>query len=616
MTKMDKPERDRLFRVCGGVSALLEQILPVLLPWSVEESDLEKGFSAAMRKASGKEGRFPQEWIKATAPQLAAGSVLRDPARIRRFLDSGGGKLSPNSLHFLQGVIDRPAFFTSFTVTAPLEDNLHEIEDHAGGERRVLYSTALAQMSGLGAQSHLTLLFDNGSCLQSIGPMHYYRGLEGTDFHYYARLLRPQAYQAKGLSGVMTDMPEWFVVLDIVSGIPPMEHEGARLQSCWSQARAEGFDPAALAPAFDAEQARGIHRLRLKGSTPPLAADLYWDPRKRAVFAHAADVPAYTRLALAAAGQVELPPEPQWRCTRTMEYAAAQILGRDSAVSAWERPFQAPEATPEQKAEMEKVNALMREVSDAVNKGRPISIEEAAARRGVAPETAREVKEYLRRMQRQQQIDVEGGFEDIPFLPPSEVVKMKEPLRETSLVHLSTGSEAERLFAGVAPRVQALRPSGQTSRTGKVLTLLTLPDVLEELAQAEWRDPANHVLTYTLFLLSVKGGSPESTWDYAAEVLKLFWQAVLPDRERMHIRRFCRQYSVWCREFLVRTGLAEEDESDASAAAPAGEASAGAAAGAASGREDPAPGAPFPLRASAFFREWMTLAPAPKGKGR
>jgi hypothetical protein len=95
-------------------------------------------------------------------------------------------------------------------------------------------------------------------------------------------------------------------------------------------------------------------------------------------------------------------------------------------------------------------------------------------------------------------------------------------------------------------------------------------------------------------LLCHAGGEPHGTDDCAAEVLRLFWQALVGSKERAELRRFVRQYSIWSREVLVRTGIAEEE---------AGE-----------GVRPPQttkPGTPFRIRATPFLIAWAGLRKRP-----
>jgi len=89
---------------------------------------------------------------------------------------------------------------------------------------------------------------------------------------------------------------------------------------------------------------------------------------------------------------------------------------------------------------------------------------------------------------------------------------------------------------------------------------------------------------------ATRPGEYHGSDDYAAEVLRLFWHVVPGSKERADLRRFVRQYSTWCREVLVRSGLAEAESVDGG------------------GDQKPAkPSAPFPLRAGPFFRAWAGL---------
>jgi hypothetical protein len=548
---------------------------------------VEKLLTEALRRTGEKAGHFSQEWIGQTADQIAAGIILRDPAQIGRFLGSHGRELSGESARFLRQLMDRPAFFSAFSAKT-LEEDFFEILDYSSRTREVLCSSALGELYRQRAESYITLLFSNGVCLQALGPMHYYRGFENIDFHYCAKMLRPYSYAAGGLSALITTMPEWFVILDSYTEIPPIGHEGDRVYSCSSLVSTPAFEPSLLAANFEIAEAKGMVRCRLKGSSPPLrAADIYWEPKKKRLFLHAKRMAEYNVLAKAAANQIEIPPAPQWYATQNMEIAAISLLHRDPHVIAYERAFAEPEPTPEKKAEMAKLNALLREITNATNHGLPYSLEEASARHGVAMETALQIRAMLERQARDFAIDVEGGLPDVPVLPPSERMKLRAELDRSELFRYSTDDQAQRLFREVAPGLESLRGKTRVSRDIRMLTLAALPAYLDELDDPTWKDPSHMVLKHTLYLLCIKGSEFESTMDYASEVLKLFWRVLLPSQDQADIKRFTRQYTIWCREVIVRGGLAEADSSS-------------------SGARDSSD-APFRIKATPFFKAWAGL---------
>jgi hypothetical protein len=385
----------------------------------------------------------------------------------------------------------------------------------------------------------------------------------------------------------MTGFPQDFVILDYFSEIPAIGHKGGLLYCCSTTLTVDSFDPSTLSASFDIERANGKVRCRLKGTESPLeAAQLFWDPKKHELFIYTKSRLQFTRIALAVADQVEVPGEPQWYATQNMEAAASMLLDRRLPVIEWEEDFQPPPPSREQKAALDRMNGLLKDLFDATNHGRPYDLEKLAARHRLSMDVAKQAEEVLQRQERSMSIDVAGGLAGIPPLPPSQRVKMKGALSHCPIFRFDTGNEPQRLFKDAAPRIEALRGKQHVSRTRTMLTLATLPSVLEEI-DSTGDDPQHTLLKCSLYLLLHAGGEFWSTEDYAAEVLKLFWQVLLDSRERTEVRRFTRQYAIWCREVLLRAGLAEE--------AP------GAAHAPGAGK----PGVAFRMKASAFFTAWV-----------
>lgn len=182
-------------------------------------------------------------------------------------------------------------------------------------------------------------------------------------------------------------------------------------------------------------------------------------------------------------------------------------------------------------------------------------------------------------------IDLPGGLPGVPVVPPSGRMKMREKLAKYPLCQFSTGDDAQLLFAQATARVESLRPPArsQLSRTKTMLTLATLPLVLEEIDDPPWDDAYHTVFKYSMYLLCRAGDDWHSTEDYAAEILKAFWQVLVRSKERAELRRFVCQYAIWCAEVLVRAGPAEAETEPAK------------------------PGAPFRLQATPFYRGWVKV---------
>jgi hypothetical protein len=581
-----------IVETCRKTSLLLDEILPSLIPWALEDGAILRLFSSAVARTRVGE-KFPKEWVQVTASQLAAGSVVRDPARIEAYLAAKCQGLSPEAAQLLHALAEHPAFYTAFSAEEALGEDLFQIRDFSTDQTQVLSSPSMAELFKQGAPSQLSLLFSNGACLQAIGPLHYYRGFQSFDFHYYARMLRPESYEKAGLSAVMTELPQDFIILDAFSEIPAVGHKGEILYSCSATLSVNSFDPSAFSASFDLEEVKGKVKCILKGSDSPFTAGrLYWDQKKHELFIYARNRAQYAWIAMAIFDQVEVPPEPQWYATQNMEVAAHSLLGRQLPIVEWDRDFEQPPPSPEEKQMLERTNALLRELVDAANHGRSYDLQQLAARHSLPVEVAQQAERVLEQQARSMSIAVDGGLEAIPFLPPAARAEMKGPLGKCPLFRFDQGSDAQRLFGEVASRIEAMRGKERISRSRTALTLVTLAKFLEEIDDEAGDDKDNTVLKYSLYLLLHAGGELQSTKDYAAEILKLFWQVLLQSGERVEIRRFTKQYAIWCREFLVRTGLAEEELDAVSAQAPQ------------------KPGAAFRLKATDFFRAWVKPAQA------
>jgi hypothetical protein len=280
------------------------------------------------------------------------------------------------------------------------------------------------------------------------------------------------------------------------------------------------------------------------------------------------------------ADQAALPAEPQWTASKNAETAAYMLLGKQMPALAYEKLFAGPPATPSRQEAVKKINAFLTEVSEKLNEGASYSVEDLAAIHGVDPQTAVEVEASIRQSFDKYHIDVEGGLAGIPRIPPEGIRELGARLTGNPLFRFRNAEETQTLFPDVARRVSALL----TEATGKrrPMSLENLPRALEELDFAQWRQERSPVLKYTLMLLCEKGGEFEPVRDYAAEVLRKFWQILLESKTRMNVRRFVKVYGLYCRETLYRAGLVEIRE------------------------EEPRVDTEFRMKASAFLGSWLS----------
>lgn len=133
-------------------------------------------------------------------------------------------------------------------------------------------------------------------------------------------------------------------------------------------------------------------------------------------------------------------------------------------------------------------------------------------------------------------------------------------LKSCELFRLRSDETTRRLLDQAFARIEDLAEMLEGSQRVAELTPETLPDILDGVDDTWWRDPHLAVLRYTFLLLCRRGGGFEQTQDYAAEVLRLYWQVLIRGKESDHIAAFREKYEHWCWELLSRAGLAVVQE--------------------------------------------------------
>ena len=217
-------------------------------------------------------------------------------------------------------------------------------------------------------------------------------------------------------------------------------------------------------------------------------------------------------------------------------------------------------------AALEPVNALLRELSRRRNLGVEYRLEELATRYGVAPETAREWEATLEKSDERYEIALQGGIADYRPPPPEVRRRMAAGAVQEHTVHPGfRPCSAQRVRGANATggallaesRAAGLDVEAATGGGAEDLSLELLPRLLEDLFFAHWQAENATVLTYTLCLLHHGGAAPQRVSDYAAEVLRIFWQVLLPDKADAYIRGFIEKYALFCWEVLEPLGVVE-----------------------------------------------------------
>ena len=576
---MKAEERARISMASEQCSGVLSLFQDQLFTWANRKEKFLKPYNRDLRKMKSMAAELPEEWHNHSLGQVAAGEVFINPVRTRKFLHTHREELGKAEKQLLRYFIDQPWFYSLFSVKETLGDNLFEITDLDSGEILLLHSPGLSQFEHERIPLFLHLLFDNGACCQALGPCHYYRGYQAYDFEFLAKMVSPQLYRQSGLSAVIADKPSCFLLLDRFSETPVQVHGEEIVCLCSDSVKLDSFDPEKFAGAFNVDRRDELVRCRLKTAESPLqTAELYYDGKKRELFLLAYGLDRYRRLAGHLSGTVEIPEKPYWQATSLMLAAVRSLLDRNIPGLDYEKIFGGQEPLkPEARKEMDQINALMQEITNRQNLGIEAPLDEMAGLYNVPMETALQMQGVLTKMTEDRfQIDLEGGIDH--FTPPPPVVRQKllRPLHDSELFTLTGSEKAEDLFTDSLPGLMLLQEEPPP--------LSEFPRLIEKLYYQDWDIDQATILTYTAYMLIMVGDKYIRVRDYAAEILRLFWQVLLPGKDKKYRELFVERYALFCHGCLLPLGLIDLDRKIDPVEAVNGE---------------------YRIKASAFFQEWI-----------
>ena len=584
---MNKEQIDKLIgestRVSDDLSLLM---MEKLLPWADMKEKLFKNFKKSLYSYQNLVQELPPEWEDACSVQYVAGKVLGSPSRMKKFFNYARTFLSSSEEKLVRYFRENPWFYSVFTVEEPVYNNLLRVFDHVEEKSLLLYSKGVFDLYREGKNFFLCLLFNWEGIYQTYGPINYFNGFDLTDLKCFAGLVSPHFKHTGNLSKAIARNPIPFYMLYSFAELPVIFRRNERMVICSHEIKVPDFDPELYAETFNIEEKQGVYRLELKNSKePPYFYTVYFDSKKGLLSINSMGIKRYRELCSLLGSRYKFPQEPSFCVSMQMVLAIKEILGIEPPSHRFEELFH-EEPEPDTDEELNRLNAMIGEINEMYNHGIPYSIEEIAEKYDFPVETVKQVQKLFQKFEKEHEIKIQGGFKEFTPPPPILRMKMKGSFKDNDLFKFNNSKLARALFSRqVLPGISTLDEAGEYMVEQQVeFSLSDLPRLIEDLYFKHISSGDYTILLYTMYLLSQQGESYHKVRDYAVEVLKIFWQVILPSRKKTHIRQFISNYAGFCYNVLYRVGLVEiEQEPD----------------------EKDVQKAEYSIKASSFFREWL-----------
>ncbi|MCK9547706.1 MAG: hypothetical protein M0Q37_04245 [Sphaerochaeta sp.] len=171
------------------------------------------------------------------ADQHIMSVTLGDPKPLARLLSKEGGTLDPDSVEVLTYWRDHPAFFLFFSIIGSLGGDVYVVQDLFTDQTHYVHSRSLGVLQmrqETRGKHYLTLMYDNGLCLQTAGLLHY-SDLDVSSMTFLLESLDRERFAHGGIDQVLKAHPTGLHYYRLLANAYAMSSHGELLMICYSQ---------------------------------------------------------------------------------------------------------------------------------------------------------------------------------------------------------------------------------------------------------------------------------------------------------------------------------------------------------------------------------------------
>lgn len=576
--------KNNVINTCRQISEILESLEKHIFLWDYHKEKQFKKFQSEFKKYSSILDELPDNWENMATGQYVLGKILGNPGILKKFFNQNREYLSREEKETVRFFLENPWFYSVFSVINLLNDGFLEIRDIATQQPLLINSENITRMHREGIRMFLCLLFNNGKCHQTYGIIHSFQGFDAADLHSFARMASYLFREKGDLSRAVGHKPLPFFLLDRYARAPVTVHKNKKIRYCFHSIKAPGFNPEEYPQILKIQEKKNLQKCALRGNREPFFPKiLYFDKQKRLLHIMAPGIEGYRSIRSMLKNRYPLPAAPDWDCSPMMLSAIEGILGLKPPSASLEQAFETA-TDPGIEKELAKMNAMIKEMAAMRNRGKEYSLEKLAREHHIPMETARQMQKTLDQVDERLFIELSGGIKGYVPPPPETRMKFRESFRKNTLFTFNNSEKARSLLKINWPSNQGLDEIFKDVG----IKLDDLPSLIEDLYFKLWKKKDYTVLMYTVYLLHHNGDSHRQVRDYCAEVLRIFWQVLVPSKDPALMEQFNREYNLFCYSVLHRLGLIELRGTVDTETAVSGK---------------------FRFRASDFFREWIQFHP-------
>jgi len=401
---LSKKEKRQIKEHCDNDSILTSRLIDNdILDYSNWKDNTAEKFNHQLLKHVKAARELPESTINFLRAQHMAFQVFKKNGLIRKYLKKGVyDHKSKAEKAFLQNFVEHPLQFTFCIILENLGDDFYIMGDLFTDAEMLVYSPGVTRTlkdTNQTARSWLLMVYNNGLCYQSYGPIIYFKSLGLDDFFYFGMVKNRNISTPENLAVDLNKDPLPYCLLMNFSEIPIMVSRGHATAIIFSISEVSSMNMKDLEKDFIIEYKKGIYRLSLKSlEIFPHFAKAYYDKENEELHLHTMTIEAYD--SMVESFQKYGHPvyyEPDFILNTIIGTITKTILGKKVKIDEFEDLFEKREkASPTEQKQLDDINTFLRLLMTELNEKRKPDLQKLAKEAGISIDTALDLYKGLK----------------------------------------------------------------------------------------------------------------------------------------------------------------------------------------------------------------------------
>jgi hypothetical protein len=355
-----------------------------LVIYAASKDKLNQKFEKRIKQYQLDFNKMPDDWRFYLEDQFIAHQIFKEGGLIAKYLNHVEiGYRSSRELKYLRQQKEHPWRFSFSVIRDKPHPDFYMMHDLFTGGDYLLYSPGVSQLLFKIPTVHtwFNLIRFDGKCMQSYGPISYYKSFDREDIRFFSRQLNPDIETDEDIIHQIEAKPIPYCMLLRGALVPPVSTKSHRIKNFVAKYDVDDFRTEDFEGPFEVEYSEGIYRLGLKNWDEfPHYTAAYYDEKEQLLHLTAMTSKGFEELAKAVnACGIDCAPEPHDEVSPEMINIASNILGREITVNPFEELFKPPPPSLEDQKNRDAVNHYLDLLMDAINNNKEPDIRKMAA---------------------------------------------------------------------------------------------------------------------------------------------------------------------------------------------------------------------------------------------